>query len=117
MLHHTAINVIDLDNSRKFYEKLFNILGFKLLNTAYDWYGYGNDYPFIFIGSKSPHSVNHVVFTGENQLIVDEFYNTAIALGATCNGPPKVRNDFFLEYYGAFFKDLDGNSIGIISKE
>jgi len=39
----------------------------------------------------------------------DELYAKAIALGATCDGPPGERvPDFF---YGAYVRDLDGNKL------
>ena len=39
---------------------------------------------------------------------VDRTYNKALALGGTDEGPPGLRGDTF---YGAYFRDLDGNKL------
>jgi predicted lactoylglutathione lyase len=36
--------------------------------------------------------------------------NRALALGATDEGPPGDRGD---NYYGAYFRDLDGNKLNV----
>jgi predicted lactoylglutathione lyase len=38
--------------------------------------------------------------------IADRIYNKAISLGATDEGAPGLRGD---DFYGAYFRDLDGN--------
>lgn len=39
---------------------------------------------------------------------VDALYNKALELGGSCEGPPGQRGDNF---YGAYFRDLDGNKL------
>jgi catechol 2,3-dioxygenase-like lactoylglutathione lyase family enzyme len=40
--------------------------------------------------------------------LVDEVHAAALAAGGTCEGPPGQRTERF---YGAYFRDLDGNKL------
>ena len=42
---------------------------------------------------------------------VERSYQTALALGAVCEGPPGLRPHYHANYYGAYFRDLDGNKL------
>ncbi|MEF1185011.1 VOC family protein, partial [Vibrio sinaloensis] len=42
---------------------------------------------------------------------VDAFYQSAIELGAQCQGKPGLRPEYGDTYYAAYVKDLDGNKI------
>jgi hypothetical protein len=43
---------------------------------------------------------------------VDALHAKAIELGGTCEGPPGVRGDEGPQaFYGAYFRDLDGNKL------
>jgi predicted lactoylglutathione lyase len=42
---------------------------------------------------------------------VHAFYDSAIAAGATCDGPPGPRPLYSDAYYGCFVRDLDGHKI------
>ena len=43
---------------------------------------------------------------------VDTIYTKAIALGATCEGPPGLRMEGF---YAGYFRDLDGNKLNVFN--
>ena len=64
------------------------------------------------IGKHPPHVGRHVVpliaFEVEKPAQVDALYRKALSLGATDEGPPGDRGD---GYYGAYFRDLDGNKL------
>lgn len=47
-----------------------------------------------------------VAFTMESQEAVNAFYERALELGGTDEGPPGVRGGSF---YGGYFRDLDGH--------
>jgi catechol 2,3-dioxygenase-like lactoylglutathione lyase family enzyme len=49
-----------------------------------------------------------VAFEVADPARVDALYRKALALGATDEGPPGDRGD---GYYGAYFRDLDGNKL------
>ena len=49
-----------------------------------------------------------IAFEVEKPAQVDALYRKALSLGATDEGPPGDRGD---GYYGAYFRDLDGNKL------
>ena len=53
----------------------------------------------------------HIAFVAENREQVDQFYEAAIAAGAKDNGKPGIREEYHLNYYGAFVLDPDGHNI------
>jgi predicted lactoylglutathione lyase len=117
MLSYTTIGVTDLEKSEAFYNDLLAPIGAKTLIKMER---------IIFIGKsmKEPMLAICVPYNEEpqhcgngNMLAIapgskeqcDEMYNKAIALGATCDGKPGQRiPDVF---YGAYFRDFDGNKI------
>ena len=52
-------------------------------------------------------------FLAESRPMVDDAYSVAIAGGAKCEGRPGPRPHYHEHYYGAYFRDLDGNKICI----
>jgi len=55
-----------------------------------------------------PGNGNMVALQAKSKEEVDQMYAKAIELGATDDGAPGARTDAF---YGAYFRDLDGNKI------
>jgi predicted lactoylglutathione lyase len=53
----------------------------------------------------------HVGFIAPTREAVHSFYEAAIAVGATDDGPPGPRPDYGEPYYGCFVRDLDGHKI------
>jgi predicted lactoylglutathione lyase len=42
---------------------------------------------------------------------VDRCYTVAIESGGRCEGPPGLRPQYHANYYGAYFRDPDGNKL------
>ena len=42
---------------------------------------------------------------------VDQAHAAALAHGGTCDGPPGLRPHYHPNYYGAYFRDPDGNKL------
>ena len=55
-----------------------------------------------------PATETMVALTAANREQVDNTHAKALALGASDEGAPGARSDAF---YGAYFRDLDGNKI------
>ena len=53
----------------------------------------------------------------KSRAMVDATYARAIGLGAACEGAPGLRPHYHPNYYGAYFRDLDGNKICICCHE
>jgi catechol 2,3-dioxygenase-like lactoylglutathione lyase family enzyme len=52
-----------------------------------------------------------VAFLANSRDSVDRAYATALAHGATSEGAPGLRPEYHSNYYGAYFRDPDGNKL------
>ena len=41
----------------------------------------------------------------------------ALANGGTCEGAPGLRPHYHANYYGAYFRDTEGNKVGVVCHE
>jgi lactoylglutathione lyase len=55
-----------------------------------------------------------VAFLAASRAVVDEAFNVAIAGGGISEGAPGVRPEYHESYYGAYFRDLDGNKLCVV---
>ena len=54
-----------------------------------------------------------VAFLADSRATVDAAHTAALAAGGTCEGPPGPRPEYHEHYYGAYFRDPDGNKFGV----
>ena len=114
MLDHVTIGVTDLERSKQFYDRALQPLGIARLYAEADRFaGYGiRPKAFFWIGVRTANkSGAHIAFTATERVLVDRFYEAALAAGAKDNGPPGVRPHYHANYYGAFVLDPDGHNI------
>jgi catechol 2,3-dioxygenase-like lactoylglutathione lyase family enzyme len=116
MIGYTCVGTNDWKRALGFYDALFADLGAKRVmdyETFVAWKhadgepGFALAQPF----DKKPATVGNgcmVAFEVKSPAHVDALYKKAISLGATDEGPPGDRGD---GYYGAYFRDLDGNKL------
>lgn len=114
MLGYVTMGTNDLDRSVAFYDAVFEPLGGKrLMNTGRGWL-YGSDRPAFGITAPfdgQPATSGNgamAALAAPTREAVDAVYAKAIALGAPCEGGPGLRGDAF---YGAYFRDPDGNKL------
>ena len=122
MIGYVMLGTNDLDKAKGFYDGLFQVTGagrvFEV-DTAVAW-GPSMQEPSLaitkpFDGNAS--SVGNGVMIAlemKDKAQVDQFYNKAIELGGTDEGKPGPRGDGF---YGAYFRDLDGNKLSAFVME
>lgn len=116
MLGYVTVGVNDIAKAETFYTALLAEMGAKLLMgmDRIKFYGTAPKAPMFSIcipfNKEDPEPGNGTMaaFLGESKEQVNAFYQKALELGATCDGEPGQRNDFF---YGAYVKDLDGNKL------
>lgn len=117
MLSYVTIGVKDLEKSEKFYTELLAPLGAKTLvkMDRIIFIGKSMKEPMLAIcipyneGAQHCGNGNMLAIAPSLKEKVDEMYQQALALGATCDGEPGQRvPDVF---YGAYFRDLDGNKV------
>lgn len=121
MLDHIGFAVSDYAKSKLFYDMIMPTVGAACVMAVthadtggtYEGAGYGvNGKPSFWIGSGKPlHGPVHVALVAPNRAAVDDFYKTAMAAGATDNGPPGIRAHYHPNYYAAFVLDPDGHNI------
>jgi catechol 2,3-dioxygenase-like lactoylglutathione lyase family enzyme len=120
MIDHITIQVEDLQNSRAFYEKVLAVLGYEqnITNEKNTFYGFGvgKDPIFEIVQSTLEHPAHkkvHVAFKAKTKEQVKEFYDVALANGATDNGEPGPRKNYSPTYYAAFVIGPDEHNIEV----
>jgi predicted lactoylglutathione lyase len=73
--------------------------------------------PLFLIGkpfnglAASPGNGQMIALLAASRKMVDLAHAIALSAGATCEGPPGLRPQYHENYYGAYFRDLDGNKL------
>ena len=85
--------------------------GFTMWGTSWDKPGLAVTNPYdkntATIGNGSM-----IALTVDTRAKVDALHAKALELGGSCEGPPGVRGDEGPQaFYGAYFRDLDGNKL------
>jgi catechol 2,3-dioxygenase-like lactoylglutathione lyase family enzyme len=113
MLDHITFTVRDLSRSKGFYTQALAPLGYAIRADYGEICGIGPEGKpaFWLKAGPVPTSPTHLAFKSADRAAVDAFYAAALAAGATDNGPPGLRPDYHVHYYGAFVIDPDGHPI------
>ncbi|HXL99774.1 MAG TPA: VOC family protein [Rhizomicrobium sp.] len=117
MLGYTTIGSNDFEKSKAFYDALLAELGGKRVfaNERIQFYGSGQGgmlavcKPYDEKGA-TPGNGTMIALSAASKEIVDKAYAKALSLGATDEGAPGQRLPTF---YGAYFRDADGNKVCI----
>jgi len=116
MIGYVCLGTNDLKRSAAYYDKLLAEMGAKRImdfGTFIVW-GTGKGKAAFSITepyNKMPATVGNgvmVAFDVGEPAKVDAMYKKAMELGGSDEGPPGPRGD---GYYGAYFRDLDGNKL------
>lgn len=114
MVGYTTIGTNDLPRATAFFDALLGEIGAKAVMKGERMVMYGKDpgsgmfaicTPFDK-GKATPGNGVMIALNVGSQEAVDKLHAKALALGATCEGKPGARGPGF---YGAYFRDLDGN--------
>jgi catechol 2,3-dioxygenase-like lactoylglutathione lyase family enzyme len=116
MLAYVTLGTNNKEKALAFYDAVLGEMGAKrfFANDRLQFYGVGPGQPMIGIGDtydQKPATVGNGVMPAlacASKEVVDKVYAKAIALGATDEGAPGNRMPTF---YGAYFRDPDGNKI------
>jgi catechol 2,3-dioxygenase-like lactoylglutathione lyase family enzyme len=122
MFSHVFVGDSDFERALRFYQPLMESLGVALRFCDADkrwagWHSEGGARPLFVIGKPYNGQLSHpgngqmIAFLGRSRQHVRDVYQTAIASGATCEGPPGLRPQYHANYYGAYFHDPDGNKL------
>jgi len=119
MIGYATIGSNDLERAKAFYDKVLVPLGGKRSMGGERMQGYGNGGQVMMMVCRpydeqdaKPGNGNMLALFSPTRDAVDATYKAAIENGGADEGPPGLRGDTF---YGAYFRDLDGNKICIFN--
>lgn len=122
MFSHVTVGVSDFETSFAFYNRLLPLLGLdlKFREDGRPWAGWkapDADRPLFVINAPfdgeaaSVGNGSMTAFLASSRAQVDAAYKAALAAGAVSEGGPGLRPEYHAHYYGAYFRDPDGNKL------
>ena len=125
MLSHVFIGINDFERAHRFYKPLMDLLGneVRFHDAAKGWCGWysaGKTRPLLVIGKPfdgAPHVAGNgqmVALAAASRAQVHALYEAAMANGCACEGPPGLRPQYHPDYYGAYFRDTEGNKLCVV---
>lgn len=122
MFSHVFVGVSDFDRALAFYRALMPVLGLEERFCERDrpwagWQSQAGPRPLFLIGKpydNQPHAVGNgqmVALLAHRLQVVEQAHAVALASGGTCEGVPGLRPEYHSDYYGAHFRDTEGNKL------
>jgi len=122
MLSHVMVGVTDFDRAMAFYVPIMEALGAacRFIEPDRPWAAWESSpapRPLFIIGHPydgRPHQPGNgqmTAFLARSRQQVDTVHASALANGGHCEGPPGLRPEYHPDYYGAYFRDPDGNKL------
>ena len=128
MISHVFIGVNDFEGAFTFYSPILPTLGFvlKFREPDYPWAGWtepGVARPLFLVGrpwdgnAAQPGNGQMVALLAPSRDAVDAAYAAALAHGGVDEGAPGLRLHYHANYYGAYFRDPEGNKLCVCCHE
>jgi catechol 2,3-dioxygenase-like lactoylglutathione lyase family enzyme len=120
MLRTGRYGTRDLARARTFYDAITALLGAKRVIDRDELTGYQGATGGMFVigkplaGEATVGNGSQMVFEAPSRAAVDAVHAKALELGGKCEGPPGFRGPVELNFYAAYFRDLDGNKIVLV---
>lgn len=125
MFSHVFVGVGDFDTALAFFNPLMAALGMERRFCERDrpwagWQAPGSPRPLFLIGAPfdrqahAPGNGQMVAFLADSRATVRTAYDAALANGGASEGAPGLRPEYHANYYGAYFRDPDGNKICVV---
>ena len=125
MFSHIFVGVDDFDRALAFYQPLMDTLGIqpRFCRPERPWAGWQSapdPRPLFLIGRPydgQPHGAGNgqmVAFMAKSRAMVDAAHAVALANGGACDGAPGLRPEYHAHYYGAYFRDPEGNKLCVV---
>lgn len=128
MLSHIVVGISQFDRALAFYRTLMPVLGLteRFCDPTRPWAGWQSQpgpRP-LFLIAKPQDGQPHVPGNGQmtallacTRQVVDRAHAVALASGGRCEGPPGLRLEYHPHYYGAYFRDSEGNKLCVVCHE
>jgi lactoylglutathione lyase len=127
MLSHVFLGTRDFERALAFYRPLMASLGVqeRFCQPDKGWAGWQSTpgpRPLLvlgrpFEGEHTPGNGQMVALLAANRAQVNEAHALALTLGGRCEGRPGLRPEYHAHYYGAYFRDPDGNKLCVACHE
>ncbi len=125
MLSHIYLGTNDFDKALIFYRPLMKLLNLRerfcdFRRPWVAWESAPGIRPLFVIGrpyDREAASVGNgqmVALLAASRSVVDEAYAIALCHGGTDEGAPGLRAEYHANYYGAYFRDPDGNKLCVV---
>lgn len=125
MFSHIFVGVSNFERALAFYTVLMATLGNtqRFCDRSRPWAGWQSapaPRPLFLIGAPQdgqPHVPGNgqmAAFVVATREIVDRAYRLALEHGGACAGAPGLRPGYHADYYGAYFKDTEGNKLCVV---
>jgi catechol 2,3-dioxygenase-like lactoylglutathione lyase family enzyme len=122
MLSHVHVGVADFNRAFDFYSSVLPVLGLalKFSEPEKGWAGWmtpGVARPLFLVGRAfdgrpaSPGNGQMLALLAPDRAAVDRCHAVALANGGRSEGAPGMRPQYHADYYGAYFRDPDGNKL------
>jgi catechol 2,3-dioxygenase-like lactoylglutathione lyase family enzyme len=122
MFSHVFLSVSDFERALSFYQPLMLALNNQLrfCDVSKPWAGWhamGESRPLFVIckpynrQAHDPGNGQMIAFQAKTRAVVRDCYAQAIANGGSSEGLPGMRPHYHENYYGAYFRDPDGNKL------
>ena len=128
MISHIHIGVADFPRAWRFYEAILPLLGLKIrfIEPDKEWGGWqlpNRSRPLLLIGRPfdgkpaNPGNGHMTALLASDRPTVDRVHAAALAAGGLSEGAPGLRPQYHANYYGAYFRDPDGNKLCVCCHE
>jgi lactoylglutathione lyase len=125
MISHVFLGVTDFERALAFYRAVFSVLQIeeRFCDRARPWAGWQSrpdPRPLFLIGrpyDRLAHVAGNgqmVALTASTRSMVDVAHACALTHGGTHEGAPGLRPEYHPGYYGAYFRDPDGNKLCVV---
>ena len=120
MIGYVTLGTQDVPRSRAFYDQLLALLGASRIMEFGDFtmWGTGPGSPGIATtppydgGAQHPGNGTMTALTVDRRALVDQIHAKALELGGSDEGAPGLRGEEGPNaFYGAYFRDPDGNKL------
>jgi catechol 2,3-dioxygenase-like lactoylglutathione lyase family enzyme len=111
MFDHITIRVSDLAASERFYRTVLGALGLEPSSASERMVRWREFMIAAPSEERPPTRGLHVGFVAPSREAVDAFWKAGTEAGYPDDGPPGERTQYREDYYGAFLRDPDGNSV------
>lgn len=111
---HLWIRVADVARSRRFYEEIAPLAGYRLSEVLPDRVRFAGKQGSLSVVAGPATEHVHLAFPAADRATVDAFHGAATRAGYTDDGSPGERPAYSFGYYAAYVLDPDGNSVEVV---